>query len=98
MIYEVRFQTVEPQRRDAYVKMYKEAIQGCKEAGCRSGKILCSEEDPSRVWFCSSGRAKNIILTGAARQHTGASAPLSKAGSLNPVKAAIMLPRISSAP
>jgi heme-degrading monooxygenase HmoA len=49
MIYEVRFQTVEPQRRDAYVKMYKQAIQGCKEAGCRSGKILCSEDDPSRV-------------------------------------------------
>jgi heme-degrading monooxygenase HmoA len=49
MVYEVRFQTVEPQGRDAYVKMYKEAIQGCKEAGCRGGKILCSEDDPSRV-------------------------------------------------
>ena len=49
MVYEVRFQTVEPQRRDEYVKMYKEAIQGCKAAGCRSGQILCSEDDPARV-------------------------------------------------
>jgi len=49
MVYEVRFQTVAPERRDEYVKMYKQAIQGCKAAGCRSGQILCSEEDPSRV-------------------------------------------------
>ena len=49
MVYEVRFQTVEPERRDDYVKMYKQAIQGCKEAGCRSGQILCSEDDSSRV-------------------------------------------------
>jgi hypothetical protein len=49
MVYEVRFQTVEPQRRADYVKMYKEAIQGCKAAGCRSGLILCSEDDPAAV-------------------------------------------------
>ena len=98
MIHEVRFQTVEPQRRDAYVKMYKQAIQGCKAAGCRSGKILCSEDDPSRVMVLLSGRAKSIISTGAARQRTRASEPLSKAGRPNLVKAAIMLRRISSAP
>jgi len=49
MVYEVRFQTVEPKRRADYVKMYKEAIQGCKAAGCRSGLILCSEDDPAAV-------------------------------------------------
>jgi heme-degrading monooxygenase HmoA len=49
MVYEVRFQTVDPARRADYVKMYKEAIQGCKAAGCRSGLILCSEDDPAAV-------------------------------------------------
>jgi heme-degrading monooxygenase HmoA len=49
MVYEVRFQTVDPERRADYVKMYKEAIQGCKAAGCRSGLILCSEDDPAAV-------------------------------------------------
>jgi len=49
MVYEVRFQTVEPKRRADYVKMYKEAIQGCKAAGCRSGLILCSEDEPAAV-------------------------------------------------
>jgi heme-degrading monooxygenase HmoA len=49
MIYEVRFQTVDPARRDAYVKMYKDAIQVIKQAGCRGGQILCSESDPSSV-------------------------------------------------
>jgi heme-degrading monooxygenase HmoA len=49
MVYEVRFQTVEPKRRADYVKMYKEAIKGCKAAGCRSGLILCSEDDPAAV-------------------------------------------------
>jgi len=94
MIHEVRFQTVEPQRRDAYVKMYKQAIQGCKAAGCRSGKILCSEDDPSRVMVLLEWPS----TTGAARQRTRAFEPLSKAGRPNLVKAAIMLRRISSAP
>src|SRR5262245_54138093 len=49
MVYEVRFQTVEPKRRADYVKMYKEAIEGCKAAGCRSGLILCSEDEPAAV-------------------------------------------------
>jgi heme-degrading monooxygenase HmoA len=49
MVYEVRFQTVDPGRRADYVKMYKEAIQGCKAAGCRSGLILCCEDDPAAV-------------------------------------------------
>jgi len=49
MVYEVRFQTVDPKRRADYVKMYKEAIQGCKAAGYRSGLVLCSEEDPAAV-------------------------------------------------
>ena len=49
MVYEVRFQTVDPKRRADYVKMYKEAIQGCKVGGCRSGLVLCSEDDPAAV-------------------------------------------------
>jgi quinol monooxygenase YgiN len=49
MIYEVRFQKVDPARRAEYVKVYKEAIQPSKEAGCRGGWILCDEEDPSCV-------------------------------------------------
>ena len=47
--YEVRFQTVSPERRAEYVKMYRQAIQEIKQAGCKSGLILCSDEDPSSV-------------------------------------------------
>ena len=47
--YEVRFQTVDPNRRAAYVRMYKQAIQEIKLAGCRGGLILCSENDPGSV-------------------------------------------------
>ena len=49
MIYEVRFQTVDPARREEYVKHYKQAIQEIKQAGCKGGQILCSESDPSAV-------------------------------------------------
>jgi heme-degrading monooxygenase HmoA len=48
-VYEVRFQTVPPERRSEYVTMYKRAIQEIKQAGCKSGIILCSEDDPSSV-------------------------------------------------
>ena len=37
MIYEVRFQTVDPETRDEYVKAYKEAIQSSKEADVTAG-------------------------------------------------------------
>jgi len=47
--YEVRFQTVAPEKRAEYVKMYKQAIQEIKQAGCAGGQILCSESDPSSV-------------------------------------------------
>ena len=47
--YEVRFQTVSPEKRAEYVTMYKQAIQEIKQAGCTSGLILCSEDDPSSV-------------------------------------------------
>ena len=49
MIYEVRFQTVDPARREEYVKHYKQAIQEIKQAGCRGGQMLCSESDPGAV-------------------------------------------------
>ena len=47
--YEVRFQTVAPEMRGEYVKMYKQAIQEIKQAGCKNGLILCSEDDASSV-------------------------------------------------
>jgi len=47
--YEVRFQTVAPEKRAAYVELYKQAIQEIKLAGCTSAQILCSESDPSSV-------------------------------------------------
>ena len=40
---------MDPDRRVEYVKMYKQAIQEIKLAGCRGGLILCSENDPSSV-------------------------------------------------
>jgi heme-degrading monooxygenase HmoA len=49
MIYEVRFQTIDPERRGDYFKVLKQGIQDMKLAGCRSGQILCSEDDPSSV-------------------------------------------------
>ena len=49
MVYEVRFQKVDPERRAEYVRLYKRAIQPSKEAGCRGGLILCDDEDPSSV-------------------------------------------------
>jgi heme-degrading monooxygenase HmoA len=47
--YEVRFQTVAPERRSEYVKLYKQAIQEIKLAGCNGGLILCSEDDSASV-------------------------------------------------
>jgi heme-degrading monooxygenase HmoA len=47
--YEVRFQTVEPERRAEYVKIYTQAIQSSKLAGAKGGLVLCSEDDPSSV-------------------------------------------------
>jgi len=49
MVYELRFQTVEPAKRTEYVKIYREAVQGCKSAGSTGGQILCSDDDPSAV-------------------------------------------------
>jgi heme-degrading monooxygenase HmoA len=49
MVYEMRFQTVDPEWRAEYVKTYREAVQGCKEAGSSGGMILCSDDDPASV-------------------------------------------------
>lgn len=49
MVYEMRFQTVDPAKRDEYVKIYRDAVQGCKAAGSTGGQILCSDDDPSAV-------------------------------------------------
>ena len=62
MIYEVRFQTVDPARRRAYVKHYKQAIQEVKQAGCNGGQILCSENDPSAVMVLLEWESKEHHL------------------------------------
>jgi heme-degrading monooxygenase HmoA len=49
MVYEMRFQNVDPMMRAEYVKIYRDAVQGCKSAGSTGGHILCSENDPSAV-------------------------------------------------
>jgi heme-degrading monooxygenase HmoA len=49
MVYEMRFQTVDPAKRAEYVQVYRDAVQGCKAAGSTGGQILCSEDDPSSV-------------------------------------------------
>ena len=49
MVYEMRFQTIDPARRAEYAKIYKEAVQGCKSAGSTGGLLLCSEDDPASV-------------------------------------------------
>jgi heme-degrading monooxygenase HmoA len=45
----MRFQTVDPAKRTEYVKIYRDAVQGCKSAGSTGGHILCSDDDPSAV-------------------------------------------------
>jgi len=49
MVYELRFQTVDPEKRAEYVKIYRDAVQGCKSAGSTGGHILCSDDDPAAV-------------------------------------------------
>ena len=76
MVYEMRFQAVDPARRAEYVKIYREAVQGCKSAGSTGGHILCSDDDPSAVvvillWE----RARSIWRAGAALIPTNPFAP-----------------------
>lgn len=49
MVYEMRFQNVDPAKRAEYVRIYRAAVQGCKSAGSTGGHILCSDDDPSQV-------------------------------------------------
>ena len=49
MVYEMRFQNVDPAERAEYVKIYREAVQGCKAAGSSGGQIFCSDDDPSAI-------------------------------------------------
>ena len=57
--YEVRFQSVPPERRSEYVKMYKQAIQEIKQAGCKGGLILCSEDDPASLMVLLEWESKD---------------------------------------
>ena len=62
MIYEVRFQSVDPDRRSEYVKHFKDAIQEIKLAGCDGGLILCSESDPGSVMVLLKWESKEHHL------------------------------------
>ena len=80
MIYEMRFQTVDPAQRAEYVKIYREAVQGCKSAGSTGGQILCSDDDPSAVIVILLWKAKSIWRAGAGRSLTSHFAPRLRAG------------------
>jgi len=62
VIYEVRFQTVDPAHRDEYVALYSKAIQEIKQAGARSVQVLCSEDDPSQVLVVVEWKTKEQHL------------------------------------
>lgn len=49
MVYEVVIQTVDPERRDEYVGVFRDALREANFAGAHGGKILRSIEDPARV-------------------------------------------------
>ena len=88
--YEVRFQTVDPDRRGEYVKMYKQAIQEIKLAGCRGGLILCSENDAGSVLVLLEWESKEHHLRWRGTPpHTRAFAPPSKVGKATQVRAVI---------
>ena len=75
MVYEMRFQNVDPAKRAEYVKIYRDAVQGCKSAGSTGGHILCSDDDPSAVIVILLGKAKSIWRAGAAPSLTNRFAP-----------------------
>jgi heme-degrading monooxygenase HmoA len=49
MVYEVVIQTVDPARRDEYVKAYKAAWQEANAPGAHTVRVMPCIEDPSRV-------------------------------------------------
>ena len=49
MIYEIAIQTVDPARREEYIKVFSQTLRDANYAGSREIKIFTSIEDPSRV-------------------------------------------------
>ena len=49
MIYEIAIQTVDPARRDEYIKVFSQTLKDANYAGSHGVKFFTSIEDPSRV-------------------------------------------------
>jgi len=49
MIYEITEKTIDPERRDEYVEVYRRAWAEAGFEGSRKGKIMRCIEDPARV-------------------------------------------------
>jgi quinol monooxygenase YgiN len=49
MVHEVVIATVDPAKRDEYVKVWQQAWNEANFEGSHGGKLLCCIEDPSRV-------------------------------------------------
>ena len=49
MVTHVVIQTIDPERRDEYIRRYKEEWELAALPGCRSAKLLRAIENPSRV-------------------------------------------------
>jgi quinol monooxygenase YgiN len=49
MIYEIVQLTIDPEKRDEFVEVYKEAWNAEHFDGSHNGKIMCAMENPARV-------------------------------------------------
>jgi heme-degrading monooxygenase HmoA len=49
VIYEVVEMTIDPDKRDEYVKVYRDAWKKADFAGSHGGKVMCAMDDPSKV-------------------------------------------------
>lgn len=49
VIYEIRIQHVEPQKRDEYIKVFGDILKNANYAGSHDIKFFTGIEDPSRV-------------------------------------------------
>ena len=49
MIYEIAIQTVDPARREEYIKVFSQTLKDANYAGSHGIKFFTSIEDPSRV-------------------------------------------------
>jgi heme-degrading monooxygenase HmoA len=49
MVYEIAIQTVDPARREEYIKVFSQTLRDANYAGSHEMQIFSSIEDPSRV-------------------------------------------------